>query len=93
MQRDQASMPSTSANDAHGAVDSPSQEGRAAGEQMAAEAERLAEQVQAGAAEARAEIANLEQRTRRLIQERPVGALVAALVAGYLVGRISARLS
>ena len=39
----------------------------------------------------RAQIDDLDARTRRLVQERPIVAVGAALVLGYALGRLLAR--
>jgi ElaB/YqjD/DUF883 family membrane-anchored ribosome-binding protein len=39
----------------------------------------------------RAQIDDLDARTRRLVQERPIVAVGVALVVGYALGRLMAR--
>jgi len=97
MDQEQSNATHTNASPATGDARSKSrpfaEAGRAADECLADEARRAAEQLQAGVEQARSEISRLEQRAREFVRERPVGALLAAVAAGFLVGRVAARRS
>jgi hypothetical protein len=54
-------------------------------------AEHLPQQVQAGIAQARVEIDQLDERARAFVRERPVMALLGAIGIGYFVARIFSR--
>jgi hypothetical protein len=93
MDQDQSNASHAATSDTRSATRPFAEAGRAAEERLADDARREAEQLRAGVEQARSEIARLEQRARELVRERPVGALLAAVAAGYLVGRIATRRS
>ena len=53
--------------------------------------EELTEQITDGVKQASSEIQRLNREFRALVKNRPLLALVGAVVTGYLVGRVLAR--
>ena len=53
--------------------------------------EEWTEEITEGVNQARSEIGRLDREFRALVKERPFLALVGAVAAGYLVGRVFAR--
>jgi len=53
--------------------------------------EELTEQITDGVDQARSEIQRLDSEFRALVKNRPLLALVGAVVTGYLVGRVLTR--
>ena len=51
-----------------------------------------AEEGQSDITEARSTVADLEERARTFIRERPVVAVLAAIGVGYLVARVARRM-
>ena len=93
MDQDQSNASHAGTGDTRSKTRPFAEAGHAADECLADEARRAAEQLQAGVEQASSELSRLEQRTREFVRERPVGALLAAVAAGFLVGRIAARRS
>jgi len=50
-----------------------------------------ADDVRSSVAQARSELHDLDRHARQFVRERPLAALLAALAAGFLVGRMASR--
>jgi ElaB/YqjD/DUF883 family membrane-anchored ribosome-binding protein len=65
---------------------------RQGSDQVQEQARQAADLVQSGIDQARSNLKQLDQHARQLVRERPVSSVIAALITGFLLGRIASRL-